>query len=493
MMSRGEMSSLLRLYAALPKDLITSRPALGVYQAWAHTFTGQFAKVEPSLREIEDQIQKNETMPDAKEILGSIAILRGLLADFGGNMPAAIKFAQRADELLSAENMLERTLIPYVLGDGYFATGELDKAEGAFEQIQKIGQASGNLWTISVAYHRLALLKKLQGKLRAVDSLYREVIRLAGEKGGLHFGSVGATYVGLSDLLRERNELEAARQMVTRAISDMEGWQSPTDLVNGYVTLARISLAQGEIEAAEKALEKASEIGSRGGIFQITTLTLESCQVRLWLAKGDQISVNGWVESKHYAEKRYIPERPLDPLSEMEYLILARVLIARDEWDRALALLSILAEGAEDGGRNGRLIEILVLTALALYKSGKSKPAFDVLTKSLSLARPEGFMRIFLDEGRVMGDLLRDYSKGADGIAKDTVDKLLEAVNPLPVERRGILSSRIQPESLVEHLTEREAEVLRLLAAGHSNQEIAQRLVLSEGTVKTLTHNLYGK
>jgi len=278
----------------------------------------------------------------------------------------------------------------------------------------------------------------------------------------------------------------------------MEGWQSPTDLVSGYVTLARISLAQGEMETAQDALKKAEEISRQGNIFPITRETLEACQVRLWLARGDLTMVDRWMASRlasenQFDEKSAARDPQIDFLRELEWMTMARVFIARNELECAIRTLTTLAEAAETAGRNGRLIETLALLALALVASGKRNRALDVLMRSLALAEPEGYVRVFLDEGKLMEELLQACSRSVEGSLKAYADKLLEAFTTLPDGRTGISSSLIQPEILVEPLTGREAEVLRLLAAGLSNQDIAERLYLAEGTIKTHTHNLYGK
>ncbi len=480
-LGRGEMSSLLRLFEALPAALVRDRPALGVLHAWSQTLSGQLEKVEPQLQEIEKQVGAGISAG----VRGSISIIRGLMADFRGEMASAIELAQRADQLLPQDDLTERSLIPFVLGDGYMATGDLSKAELAFEKIRSIGQASGNLWTISVALHKLALLKKLQGKLGEVSRLYEEAIQLAGESGGRQLGSMGATYVGLADLLRERNELEPARQMVLGAVQSMEHWQSPTDLVNGYVTLARISLSEGKIGPARDALERAEAASRAGRIFPITRKTLQACQVRLWLASGELSLASRWVEEAHLEERTPAADAAIDYVCEMDWITMARVLIARKEWDRSLHLLDTLAEATGASGRIGRLIEILNLRALALHGSRRTAQACDVLLKCLALAGPEGYMRTFLDEGMPMEELLQACGMRAGGSSKAYILRLLHAFKTQ--------ASPASCEGLAESLTPRESEMLHLLAAGLSNREIAERLVLSEGTVKTHAHNLYGK
>ncbi|MCL4561608.1 MAG: LuxR C-terminal-related transcriptional regulator, partial [Chloroflexi bacterium] len=488
-LSRGEMSTLLGLFERIPAALLLSWPRLGVLKTWALTLSGQFDSAEVQLADLESRFIRDETRQDRRAIEGSVALMRGLIADMRGEMASAVELARRADELLPGDSLAERSIIPFVLGDGYFATGDLDKAEQAFRMIQKIGQASGNLWTVAVALHKIALLKKVQGKLNDAWDLYNEAIRLAGERKGQRYGSVGAVYVGKSDILRERNELRAAHEMVTQAITNMGHWQSPTDLVNGYCTQARISLSLGQIEPAKAALAEAEESSQTKGIFPITRQILQACQVRFWLVTGNSELANRWWVDKLAAGKGIPESSAIDYSNELEWITTSRVLIARNEIDAALKLLNILAEAADSGGRFGRLIEIQALIAVALWRSGKNEQAFEILLKCLALAETEGYVRVFVDEGRSMEELLQANRTRFDGRLRIYADKLLNVFRG-PIGRDAL---QAQPELIEEALTNREVEVLRLLAAGLSNQEIAGRLVLSQGTVKTHTHNLYAK
>jgi LuxR family maltose regulon positive regulatory protein len=491
--SRGEMLALLHLMRLLPEELILSRPMLCVHYAWGLTFSGQLAQVETWLGAAEKSARADDSAWRTNEILGNIAIIRALVADFRGDMLIAIQLAQQADALLPEDELKARSVVPYVLGDGYFATGELDQAENAYLQIRLIGRTSGNLWTSAVALHKLALLKKLQGRLREAHELCQEAIHLAREKGGQRYGSIGATYICLSDLLREWNDLQAAREMVIQAIKDMVHWPNPTDLVNGYTTLAKICLSSGDIEGAAEALKQAHEQDRQGKIFLATQKALQACQVRLWLARGKTQAAGAWLEKQSFADGNAIAgPASLDYLSELDRISAARVFISRKEYSRAEKLLSDLARAAESAGRTGRLIEILVLMSVARRQRGDIEPAVAALKEALRLAEPQGYVRVFVDEGGAVKDLLGRMERGA-GRLRDYQGKLLAAFEDETTAQPAGEKDHPEPQPLDKPLSERELEVLQLICQGYSNREIAQKLVISIHTVKRHNYNIYAK
>ena len=447
-MNRGELSSLLIFIRELPDDLLRNHPILCLEHAWVLTFSGQIGEVEELLKLAESQIHPDPLSLQAREVLGSAAIIRGLIADLSGDMATAISLARKADALLSKENSQSRSVIPYVLGDGYFAMGQLDQAEQAYEKISQIGRNSGNLWTTLVALHKLSLVKKLKGKLHAAWGLYQEGIQLATEKKALRSGSLGATYVAMSELQREWNELEAAMQTATQAIKTMEHWPNPVDLVNGYVSLARIALSQCEIGDAEIAFHRAEEISRRGRIFPATRMNLESCQVQLWLVKGDQHALNQWVESRLPEEMGTALDEKFDYIVEIGSITLARGLIAQggEAVDRAVRWLNQLAELSRAAGQVGLLIEILALLALAYQARMEPEAALKALKECLVLAQPEGYLRLFLDGGQPMRRLIQGLSIQVESFPDENSLYLLPYIRRIlsifPDEQGAQLSQR---------------------------------------------------
>jgi LuxR family maltose regulon positive regulatory protein len=282
----------------------------------------------------------------------------------------------------------------------------------------------------------------------------------------------------LGKILYERNDLSTAERHVSESL-DLLSQSGTTDSFGlGHALLARIRQARGDDGGALAAIQRAVQIAQGFDIARISTL-IAAHRVRIWLAQGELELAARWARD-------YGRLGGVEYLREFEDLTLARVLLAQDEPAEALALLDTLLLPAEAAGRMGSAIEIQALRALALQALGDSHGALDALERALKLAEPEGYARVFMDAGEPMAHLLRQAARR--GIAPTYVGQLLAA---LGAGTEGQAEIELSP--LVEPLSDREMEVLGLLAEGLSNSEIAQRLFISLPTVKSHTRNIYGK
>jgi LuxR family maltose regulon positive regulatory protein len=484
MVTRGELTTLLRWIDALPADLARSRPWLCIHQAWPLTFAGKTDAAELLLQQIEWQVPPDDLAPERREILGHVAAMRAMLAVMRGDMPRAIEQAHRADELLPSDNLIPRNIISFALASAYYAEGELAKASQALTEELRLGRAAGNLWTVVRSLCDLADLRIIQGQLRDAVELVQEALQVAEERGARQFGTVGYVLVKLGELLYERNDLMGARSHVLDGVNLMQGWQQPYEMASGYTALAAILQAQDDAQGALEALQNAGKIQSQHpGYYKLNSM-VNRCRIRLCLAQ------TGPEDAARQAMEARLGETGAPIFREQERIALARVLVAQERWDEALRLLAQLAQGAETGGRSGRLIEILALQAIALWQQGDRAQALTALEKAFAIGEPEGYVRVFVDQGVPMARLLQQAA--LRGIAPEYVSRLLAALGVGETEGASAPASP-GPPSLVEPLTARELEVLRLIGEGYSNQDIAQALTITLNTVKKHASGIYGK
>jgi LuxR family maltose regulon positive regulatory protein len=301
----------------------------------------------------------------------------------------------------------------------------------------------------------------------------------------------------MGDLLREWNELEAAHQQLTQGMELVRGELSvDADVVTmGYVALAKLSHALGDLRGGIVLIDEFVQFARRRGYFAPLVARGEAVQTQLWLASGG----NNLAAAVHWAETSglHADDNDLPYLRETEYLTLARVLIVQHRTEEAMRLLARMLPNTEAGGRMGRVVEILMLQALALRSQKMSSESSAALSRALALAEPQGFIRVFVDEGAAMQTLLAEYKLPIDDSRlQNYVIKLLAAFGePLSAATPSQPPVKAPPSALtlVEQLSTRELEVLRLVADGLSNSQIAARLIVSTGTIKTHVNHIYGK
>jgi LuxR family maltose regulon positive regulatory protein len=468
-MSRSEPPVLLHWIEKLPQDLLRSRPWIEIYRAWTMSLSGESDQAERLLQEVEARVEPDT--PQAPELLGSIGAIRTFLANLRGDGDRVIELAHAAEALLPDEHLNARAMIAYALADTYFARDEMEGAKRATREMMRVGEKAGRLLMTVPALCDLASIKQVEGQLHQAYELLSRARQGMLEREGLN-SRVRCPYeIGLASLLYEWNQLDAAYEHVMAGIDYGQRFNVFSHLVSGSLTLMRVFQARGQVQDARDALRRAEQTVARHRVRLAAAIDLKTARVRHYLALGDLET------AVKLAEDCRGP-------SELERLAWARLHLAQGRPDEALHLLERQKTAADAGGRTGRLIEILGLTAVTLETVGHYDTALQTLAEALRLASPEGHVRTFLDLGEPIGELLRKAV--AHGLAPDYAASLLAThetdQGPSP-----------SLETLADPLTERELEVLRLLSAGLSNKEIANTLIIAPSTVKQHLKNLYSK
>ena len=489
---------------ALPDELIRARPVLCVGYAWALLNGGEFEAAEARLLDAERWLEPTADMseqmdePPTKMVVVdeeqfrslpvSLASARAYHAQALGDVPGSVKYARRALDLIPEGDYFARGRAAVLLGLAQWASGDLDAAHRSFADAMASFQMVGNiLFAISFTFI-LADIRMTQGRLHQAISTYEQSLHLAREQGDPALQGTADLYTGLSELHCEQGNLGTARQYLLR--SEELGEQGEVYPYRWCLAQARAKEAQGDLDGALDQLDEAERHYLRGPIPDVRPVA--ALKTRVWVRQGRLTEALGWTR-----ERGLSVDDELSYLREFEHITLARVHIARYKSDmeersihEAMVLLERLLQAAEDGGRTGSVIEILVQQALAHEARGDTSSALGSLDRALMLAEPEGYVRIFVDEGMPMAQLLSEAA--AHGIMPDYSNKLLVVFES--EEQKSEDRSYLPPaQPHIEPLSVRELEVLQLIAQGLSNQEISERLFLTLNTVKGHNRKIFGK
>ena len=482
MVLRLQHAALRRWVEQLPREVWFSRPILCSAYAIALFITEPGDVYNVPLQQAEQLLQAagNDLA------LGRVYMIQALAASLRGDAIEGIRYGQEALALLPQEAQIARSVSMSALTEGYRRTGNVRAAWQILSKAQPIDEQISHLFGQAGQAILRARLLVMQGKLRQAAQSYQTMLGSANEP---HEFAL-EVLISLAELSREANELEAALAHLERMRMLAREIGNELLLPHAALVHARIIQAQGEATQVEAAFT-AAVIQAQQGDHQQLPAEAQAYQVRWWLSQGKLAVVGHWRAAT--AETLHTPA---DYQQELGALTLARVLIAQDDARDALDLLKGFRERARTQGRTGSEIEMLMLTALASHAQGKPEHALQTLQQALLLAEPEGYVRLFVDEGAPMAALLNmlltrwKNKRGTDYIHR--LLALLEADSPKP---SSLPHTTPIPELpvLLEPLSTRERKVLRLLMAGLSNPEIANELVVSLNTIKTQVQSLYRK
>jgi LuxR family maltose regulon positive regulatory protein len=489
---RGEVTTYLNWLDALPEDILLTRPRLCLAQVWALFFAGQWHKVESRLQDVEriltaemdndgsTSVQPVDLPTHIQEMQGEVAALRSELALFQKDFLRALELSEQALAHLPHDNLRIRSMATQIQGYTYRLNGDVDKAQQALIEAGTLSRKVGNVNTGIFALGDLAEVQVMQGHLYQAAETYQQMMNLASEHQAWPFPPTGAAYVGMGNILREWNELETATQHLHKGIELISPAGYNSVISQAYSILAFVRQAQGKSDEATEFLQQAEESALKSGAHPVGA-RMPMIRARLWLMQGNLAKATQWAA-------RFEAQREQDNINlayqrQFTEITLARVRLAQGRPD--LDLLKQLLQTAQAAGWQNNVIELLILQALSFSSQGDTAQAVAPLEKALALAEPEGYVRLLVDEGAPMAGLLRIVIK--QGIYPAYVGKLQASFMP------SASAGKIPSQALIDPLTGRELEVLKLMATGLSNREIAAALVVALGTVAKYSNNIFTK
>ena len=489
LLSLGQAATLLRWLEALPEEQVLSCPRLAALQGIAMLLCANPIRLVALL------VEKMGATGVTGEELGEMNMMQALLAIYQADPGRTIHLSNLALQQLPEQRPFFRSLAADALGMGYTLIWDIPAATQAFEQVVEISSRSDNLMMTIAALSNLAGLAYVQGQLRRGIAICRQILDIATQRIGRQAPMLGKTLFNLGEMLREQGDLDGALSHLLESAKMMETF-TEIGLPITHMAVARVYLNKGECQLAQSYLDKARKYAQATQSLMMDDRLVEVMQVRFHLHRGELVQAAQWARECGFTGRP--PEEILAEAKQnaatfevfqVEYLMAVRLLLAQSQPEQALMFISLLQEQAQKRQNQRRLLEVLVLKALALHQHGQLDQALQSLEAAFAMAEPEGYLRTFVDEGEPMARLL--YQAAGHRLRPEYTCRLLAALGDEPQKQSS--SPLSSAESLIEPLSRRELEVLRLIAEGLSNAEIAQRLYLSLSTVKGHTSNIFGK
>jgi LuxR family transcriptional regulator, maltose regulon positive regulatory protein len=483
---------------AVPDDVVRVRPVLGIAFVGALAQVSDFTTVHKRLSEIDSSLRPDggpwpEQPPPGLVVLDEdgyrslparVELYRAALALAHGELDLTVTHARAALSLAPPQDDLIRAAAGALAGLASWATGDLAGAHAAYTESVAGLAGVGHLADVLGCTVTLGDIRRTQGRLRDALHTYQEALELVAGEPGAPLRGTADMHVGIAAVLLERDDLPAAAEHleISRRLGEHLGL--PQNPYRSRVVLARLRQAEGDLGAALELLDEADRVYN--GDYSPNVQPVPAVRTRLRVRRHELDSADAWAHQRQLSA-----EDELTYLREYEHVTLARLLLARSaqgarrDLDDAIGLLDRLLRAAEEGRRGGTVIEVLLLQALAQQACGDASAALSALSRAVTLAEPEGYIRLFAEEGPPVAALLRQLAKD-DRVPRGYVRRLLAATTTGP-------GSSPSGQPLVEPLSDRELDVLRLLATELDGPDIARQLTVSVNTLRTHTKHIYAK
>jgi LuxR family maltose regulon positive regulatory protein len=501
LLNRGQANQFLGWIDTLPSEVYRARPRLPLLYTWGLITTAQFTATEPHFQAVEEALKtwrrpaSETSADDLPEVIASqLLATRAIVTSTQGDLEKTIRLSNQALAVMSPDANMYGAL-HMGLGVAYRLSGNLPLSRQSFSAASEASQKSGNIAVALTAQFNVGDIQYECGLLHQAEATFRRGLDLAASYSQASLPVGGMAFCGLASLYYEWDNLPAALEYSQQAVLLSDQWGNTNIQVASYGIRGRILLTLGQLEAANQALEKSLDLVQKGMVTPNIQQILAVYQVESWLLQDEIDPAWRWVQSHPYDIHGNISYS-----DQFECLGRARVMIAQGRAQKdhsllesALDLLLRLADCYQSSGALGPAVYGLALQALCLSALHRDGEALSALQRALSQAQPEGYIRLFVDQGPAMGELLKAFSllPAAPAALRQYAADILSHYKVASLVTNAPLHS--QTQKLAEPLSERELEVLRLVAAGLANQDIAARLTLAPGTVKRHLHNIFGK
>ncbi len=477
----------------LPDEYYRVRPVLNVGYAWALLENGELEVGGDRLDDAEKLLDSPSTemiIHDEEEfefLRVSIANARTYLSQAYNDIPATIDYAQQALELLPTDDYLRRGITGSLLGLAWWQQGELETAYEVFSSAMTNFELADNIMFAITGTYILSDMLLTLGKLRKALDTYFQALQLAQNEGESPMQGTADLYLGLSELHYEQGDVDKAKRYLAKSEELSKTAAFPRWKHRWSIFQAHMRQGQGDFADALEMLDEAERQYIRGPVPDMRPIS--ALKAHVWISQGQLVRAQAWAD-----EQELLLDGELSFPHEFEYLVLIRLQIAKyregdtSTIDGLMTLLSRLLKFAEDSKRHGSMIQILLQQAQVYALLGDMSQALEALKRALILAEPEGFIRTFVDEGKPIQQLLRLMIEQGD--VTDFAHKLLSAYDS---DAKLSITPTDTNQALIEPLSDRELEILQLVAEGLSNRDISERLYLALSTVKGHNRNIYGK
>ncbi|GAP18830.1 ATP-dependent transcriptional regulator [Levilinea saccharolytica] len=468
----------------LPPEAVRSHPWLCVHIGWAYSDIGELEPSETHLQYAERALAEAAESQDFQAIPTNIALIRAGNAQIEGNLPETVRYAKLALQLIPKGELLIRSQAAITLGFTQWAVGEVEASlQAMLTWMDEMQQLGNQMYVIASAFV-VADMQGILGHLGEAEKALQQTLQKAAALGPEAEVVTAHHHLGLAMLAHERGD-DAERDLRLQKAAELGPHTTLIDWQYRWgLARARLKESAGEWDAALQALDEARQGYIKNPIPILQPI--ESRKARIHLKQGRVDQAQAWAR-----ERGLSVTDPVNYLCEYEVLTLVRVRLAEGSLQGVGGLLERLLALAETQKRTGSLIEILLTQALVYQAQGSPPQASLALERALTLAEPESYLRIFIDEGQALRALIEKLPRSRDYPLKSYADWLLVAFASSAAAPKSTAAR--QKYNTAEPLSERELEVLKLLRSELSGPEMAAHLVVSLNTLRTHTKNIFNK